>query len=295
MSRKDSANPASDDQFGGPWTIAKLDTLEKYLNAYTTALKYKPRKDNPFKLMYIDAFAGTGDINLRQEDPDAREFIEGSARRAIKIEDKQFDRLIFVENDSERYGKLLQLQRENPFREIQVENLDANSFLRNMSEDWKTWRGVLFLDPFATDVEWSTIVKVAEFNALDTWLLFPISAITRILPTSKKPDDVSKKWASKMTRILGDEGWRDLYRASPQQPLFGCELSQRDPGIDGIRRIYRDKLKGLFEQRFMEKSNVFVNSKNTPLFEFMFCVGNSSPKAIQTAQKIAGHILDASR
>ena len=54
-------------------------------------------------------------------------------------------------------------------------------------------------------------------------------------------------------------------------------------------------LKGLFEQRFMEKSKVFVNSKNTPLFEFMFCVGNSSPKAIQTAQKIAGHILDASR
>lgn len=54
-------------------------------------------------------------------------------------------------------------------------------------------------------------------------------------------------------------------------------------------------LKGLFEQRFMEKSKVFVNSKNTSLFEFMFCVGNSSPKAIQTAQKIAGHILDASR
>ena len=45
--------------------------------------------------------------------------------------------------------------------------------------------GVLFLDPFATEVEWATIEKIASFNALDTWILFPISAITRMLPRSK--------------------------------------------------------------------------------------------------------------
>lgn len=282
MSRDDTM------KFGGPWTIAKLDTLEKYLNAYTTALK-----NQPFNLMYIDAFAGTGDINLRQEDSEARAFIEGSARRAIKIEDKQFDRLIFVENDYERYGKLLQLQRENPLRDIQVKNCDANSFLLNMRGDWAKWRGVLFLDPFATEVEWRTIEKIAEFNALDTWLLFPISAITRILPTTKKPEDVSGKWADKLNRIFGDDSWRDLYRPSDQQSLFGGELSQRAPGIEGILRIYKNKLKGLFKQRFMEESNLFVNSKNAPLFEFMFCVGN--PAGIGLAKKIASHIIDASR
>ena len=290
MSRDDPSNFASDDQFGGPWTIAKLDTLEKYLNAYTTALK-----NQPFKLMYIDAFAGTGEINLRQEDSEARAFIEGSARRAIKIENKPFDRLIFVENDYERYGKLLQLQRENPLRDIQVKNCDANSFLLNMRGDWAKWRGVLFLDPFATEVEWRTIEKIAEFNALDTWLLFPISAITRILPTSKKPEDVSRKWADKLNRIFGDDRWRDLYRASHQRSLFGGEQHERDRGYSGIQKIYRDNLKSLFEQRFMEKSKLFVNSKNAHLFEFMFCVGNSSPKAIQTAKKIASHIIDASR
>ena len=41
---------------GGKWTIDKLDILERYLDAYTTALK-----NQPFKLMYIDAFAGTGE------------------------------------------------------------------------------------------------------------------------------------------------------------------------------------------------------------------------------------------
>ena len=36
---------------------------------------------------------------------------------------------------------------------------------------WSQWRGVLFLDPFATQVKWSTIERIAGFNALDTWIL----------------------------------------------------------------------------------------------------------------------------
>lgn len=249
-------NPAFDGKFGGPWTTENLEILEKYLDAYTTALKNKS-----FKLMYIDAFAGTGEINLRQEDPDARAFIEGSAKRAIKIEDKPFDRLIFVEKDYERHGNLIRLQRENPLRDIQAENSNANSFLRNLDVNWKEWRGVLFLDPFATEVEWATIEKVAQFNALDTWILFPVSAITRMLPKSRLPDDVSRKWANKLTRIFGDDSWRKLYYMR-QQRLFGDEQHERDTGTDEIRRIYKDKLKSLFEQRFMKESKVFVNSMN---------------------------------
>ena len=64
------------DTWGGPWTGLKLAILEKYLDAFTTALKGKG-----FKLIYIDAFAGTGVISHRTQpgEEDAREFIEGSA------------------------------------------------------------------------------------------------------------------------------------------------------------------------------------------------------------------------
>ena len=41
--------------FGGPWTQEKLEILSRYLDAYTTALK-----NQPFRLIYIDAFAGPG-------------------------------------------------------------------------------------------------------------------------------------------------------------------------------------------------------------------------------------------
>lgn len=276
-------NPASDGRFGGSWTTEKLEILGSYLAAYTTALK-----NQPFKLMYIDAFAGTGDISVQQEHNGPRAIIDGSARRAIKIEDKPFDRLILIEKDYERYRKLVHLKTENPIRDIQIENCDANSFLRNLDVNWKEWRGVLLLDPFATEVEWATIEKVAQFNALDTWILFPVSAITRMLPKSRLPDDVSRKWAKKLTQIFGDDSWRKLYYMR-QQRLFGDEQHERDTGTDGIRRIYKNNLKCLFGRRFMEQSQSLLNSTDVHLYEFIFCVGNEN--GVNLAKKIARDIL----
>ena len=266
--------------------MEKLDILESYLDAYTTALK-----NQPFKLMYIDAFAGTGDISPRLDDDDARSLIAGSAQRAMAVKDKPFDRLIFVEEDAHRYNQLTAIWRSNTDRDIRVLNWDANRFLRSLEEDWRAWRGVLFLDPFATEVEWSTIEKIAGFNALDTWILFPVNAIARILPVEKNPDAVFLAWAEKLTRIFGDESWRELYHVNPQQSLFGEDLYQRDVGTAGISRLYKDKLRQLFRDRFMEGSKTFVNSKNSPLFEFVFCVGNET--GIGPAKRIAGHILNA--
>ena len=123
-----ASNPSSGN-FGGQWTIDKLNILEEYLDFYTTALK-----NQPFKLMYLDVFAGNGEISLRDED--AQAFIEGSAKRAINITDKPFDRLIFVEKDSQRYTRLKSLRKENLNRDIQIKNADANFFLRNLRENW---------------------------------------------------------------------------------------------------------------------------------------------------------------
>ena len=281
------ASEPSSSHFGGQWTIDKLDILEKYLDAYTTALK-----NQPFKLAYIDAFAGTGEISLLHEDEDARAFIEGSARRALKITDKPFDRLVFVEKDPQRYARLQSLREENPRRDIRTENADANGYLRNLRADWDSWRGVLFLDPFKTEVDWATVEKIAGFNALDTWILVPLHAMKRMLPNSKMPDDILDKWADGLTRIFGDESWRELYSINPQQSFWGDIQDQRDPGTDGIIRIYKDKLRNLFGPRYLDTSKTLLNSKNSPLFEFVFCAGNQRGATI--AKRIARHILNAS-
>ncbi len=281
-----ASNPSSGN-FGGQWTIDKLNILEEYLNFYTTALK-----SQLFKLLYIDAFAGTGEVNPRHEDEDARAFIEGSARRATRITDKPFDRLIFVEKDPQRFVCLQSLRKENPSRDIRTKNADANSFLKNLQEDWLSWRGVLFLDPFATEVEWATIEKIAGFNALDTWILFPVSSIGRMLPKSKKPEDISDKWVDCLNRIFGDRSWEKLYSPDPQLSLWGGQQYQRKTGVDGIIQIYKDKLRCLFGSRFLGTSKTLMNSRNSPLFEFMFCAGN--PSGAKLAKDVASYILNSS-
>ena len=290
--------PKPEDNYGGPWTIKKLEILENYLDAYTTALK-----NQPFKLMYIDAFAGTGRVNLSgregedtqilipggREGEDAQGFIPGSATRAINIKNKPFDRLIFVEKDQDRCRELKKLKNQHPDRKIRIENSEANDFLRNLEKDWRKWRGVLFLDPFATEVEWSTLETIAGFHALDTWILFPVSAISRMLPKLRRPDDITPRLATKLTKVFGDESWRKLYST---RPTFFDDAHTRAPGVDELLEIYKKKLTGLFGERFLQQSRTLKNSKNAALFEFLFCVGNK--KGIGPAQGIAKHILSRS-
>ena len=142
----------SDDDWGGNWTEQKLKILESYLDFYTTALKNKR-----FHLLYIDAFAGKGEISYNRSShkgADARKLIEGSARRAINIDDKPFDKLIFVEKDEPSVRKLIDLKKENKDRDILVHRKEANAYLRDELQrfNWRKWRGVLFLDPFATSL-----------------------------------------------------------------------------------------------------------------------------------------------
>ena len=280
------SNPA----FGGEWTEIKLNILGKYLDAYTTALKNKS-----FRLLYIDAFAGAGQID-RNSDDGAQDFIDGSASRAIAIEDKPFDELIFVEKDPKSCAKLKSLSEKYPERNVVIKNLEANEFLCNLDKRWQSWRGVLFLDPFATAVERQTLRTVAGFKALDTWILFPVSAVSRILPTSKKPDDVDAGWAKRLDKIYGGDSWRELYRQSPQLEIFPGD-SQRDSyyresGVGGLISIYQDRLREVFDRgRFLPESRALRNSKRAELFRFLFCVGNPGAKAIKAAKPIASHIL----
>jgi three-Cys-motif partner protein len=73
-------------KFGGFWTLQKLDAVEKYLKFFTTALKKQS-----FKLCYIDAFSGSGNVALKDG-----QVIDGSALRALKY---PFDSFYFFEKD----------------------------------------------------------------------------------------------------------------------------------------------------------------------------------------------------
>jgi len=108
--------------FGGKWTTEKLNILSNYLSFYLTALK-----NQPFKKIYIDAFAGTGKIFVG----DSEEEIEGSVRLALNSEIK-FDKYIFIEK-KKAFAEELQRIVDNEYAElrgkVRIINDDCNKAL----------------------------------------------------------------------------------------------------------------------------------------------------------------------
>ena len=284
--------------FGGPWTTEKLSILESYLNSYTTALK-----SQPFRLVYIDAFAGSGEINIGEDgvsDFDSDSFVTGSTARALSVRDRPFDQFVFVEQQADRYQELMELTAHHPDRLIDVKQDDANAFLTSLRKEsfrrglsgraYVDWRGVLFVDPFGTELKWITVEHVAALRRLDMWLLVPVGAIGRMLPLSRNPDEVHPKWVDRLNIVFGGNHWRKLYSVSPQGDLFGQEATEREPGVDGLLEIYKEQLRGVFDTRLLAESRPLKNSKNSPLFEFIFCAGH--PKGTRIAKRIAKHLIE---
>lgn len=287
-----ASRTGSSPSFGGEWTETKLEILESYLNAYTTALKCKG-----FQLVYIDAFAGSGEIrqdgsgHAEVDERDARALIAGSAKRALRVDEPPFDRLVFVEADPRRAKQLESLRRRHRHRHIDVRNTDANEFLSGLEPSaYGNWRGVLFVDPFGAQVDWVTIKAVAQLRRLDMWLLFPVSAVARMLPLSGDPADISTAWEGRLNRVYGGESWRGLYAPDSQFGLFEDDpAAVRAPGVDGLLAIYRQQLEREFGDRLLDESRTLKQSTNSPLFELMFCAGH--PRGVEPAKRIARHLI----
>ena len=278
-------------QFGGQWTTKKLEILRQYLDAYTTALK-----DQPFQLTYVDAFAGAGSWSPRAapeaRDEDYSDFLElrdGSPRIALEIEDRAFDRFVFIERNRSRSRVLNDLRVAFPSREIEILNEDANTAIPRICNDLQpSDRAVVFLDPFATQLDWSTVGAIAKTEKIDCWILFPIMAVVRMMPTGGQPDEAG---ANRLDRVFGGrDHWREIYRAAQQPSLFPDVGTgqERTRGGREIAARYKSRLESVFA-RVAPTSGTLTNSNGTPMFELFFAASN--PVGAPIAIRIANHIL----
>ena len=275
-------------QFGSDWTQEKLDIFTSYLEAYLQALK-----NRKFGKIYIDAFAGTGEIVTQDE-----EVLIGSAKRALSAKNL-FDRYYFIEADRKKYAELTNMiarEFSHLSDRITVRNGDANKELASIISDidWRYNRGLLFLDPCATEVNWSTLESIADTKAIDVWYLFPFSALNRLL---KKDGNLDPSWAACIDRLLGDSRWREeFYKQDDQFSLFDSpdegapERLVKTANAEKIKEYILGRLKTVFAE-VSKNPRVFKNEKNSPLFLFCFAVSNPSIKARALALKISDQIL----
>ncbi len=296
-------------RFGGDWTHAKLEVLKGYLKSYTTALKDKPSPDRPFRKAYIDAFAGTGYREARQNATDGQslllpdlaeeepqKLLDGSARLALRTEPR-FDKYIFIECNRKRCDELDTLKKEFPdlSSDIEIRQGDANQEIQDMcskGKDWTSHRAVLFLDPYGMQVEWPTIEAIARTRAIDLWLLFPLGiGVNRLL---KKSGDIPNGWRARLNALLGTEDWYDeFYKITMSQDLFGNESAHVEKAtMDTIGRYFNNRLKEVFAG-VVDRPGVLKNKVNSPLYLLCFAVGNERGKSI--ALRIANHLLKGIR
>ena len=285
--------------FGGPWTEEKLDRVTQYLQSYTKALKKQP-----FQLMYIDAFAGTGYRASKQDGhaargffplPEMTELVKGSVRRALET-DPPFHSYVFIEANPGRFRELKKLEDDFPSMKgrMTFRNEEANAAIIDIcsATDWTRTRAVLFLDPYGMEVNWTTIEAIGHARHIDLWYLFPVGTVQRLL---QREGRMSAGWKGALDRLLGDTSWRTaFYRMERQATLFGDRTREwKVADVSIIEGYVRQRLQQVFRGGVARNALQLRNSKDSCMYLLFFACGNPAPKAHGLALRIAQYLLES--
>jgi three-Cys-motif partner protein len=294
---------ATDHIFGGAHTEPKLQCLREYLEAYSIALK----KQN-FARLYVDAFAGTGSRAevrpaipiLGRAEPEIVT-TQGSADIALNTL-PQFHHISLIEQDPSKIGALQEVIKRSGHPRAQVREGDANKIVKEICHKtpWRGRgtigngiRGVIFLDPYGMEVEWSTVEAIAKTEALDCWYFFPLSGLYRNAPRDPLKLDPIK--IDSVNKLLGAEEWRDALYAKPPpvETMFGMfDGVERRIDVDAIEDYVQKRLASVFKGTVLKPMRI-NNALGKPLASLFFAVSNRSPAAVGLATSIASHILNA--
>jgi three-Cys-motif partner protein len=293
------AKRTQEHRFGSGHTETKLDVLTKYLQAYMSIMK-----NQRFSLWYIDAFAGSGTrIEVREavndlfgEIAEERKPFEGSASRALKIE-RPFHHYRFIESHNGRRRELEKLIANYPEIDAKCLKGDANDELKALlsADEWTkptptaSHRGVIFLDPYGLSVDYETLEIIAKTQKLDVWYLLNFEGIYRQAAHNVARVDKHKDQA--LTRSMGASGWRDmLYEKVTRADMLQGKKDEfiRKPTSE-MQAIVKKNLERLFP--FVSEPLDLPVGKSPPQFLLFFCVSNPDEKAIEIAQRVAGHII----
>lgn len=274
----------------GPWAEQKLQALEAYLGFYATALK-----NQPFKLVYIDAFAGSPRSKVRSsgaapepspflDDIDAvtaqEQFIEGSPMRALKF-DNSFSQFHFFDLDETRAETLRALCESNSKAEVQVG--DCNPLICQLAPTLhaRNIRGIAFLDPYGAHLQWDTVEALAATKTMEVIINFPVAmAINRLIT---KSGDIPATWSNQLDRCFGTNEWHNV-AYSVGRDLFGDEVVTKNGDVSSrLLDLYIERLKKLFA--CVAKPRLIRNTRGVPLYYLIWAGPN------KLGLKGADHIL----
>jgi len=254
----------------GPWSRIKLDALEDYLNAFTTASART-------RTLYLDLFAGAPQNFERGTGA----VILGSGHRALAA-DPSFSRVVLCELQPRTAAKLERTLREAyPERDLVVLAGDCNiampKYLQTLSIDWRRYAAVFaMVDQYSAEVSWETLKFLAEWRRnergfkVELWLYFGDGLLPRGLTMAEQPDPA---YGAKVDAMFGTDQWRELWDA------------RHDRVIDGAQ--FRAELVNLMRWRLEHELGYrttipleFTNTSNHPIYTVIFATSNDTGEKI---------------
>lgn len=294
--------------WGGPWTELKLDAFEKYISAYLTIMN-RYRDKYGWELIYFDGFAGSGSRGINQENGDGTILQElfdngdiyseelslyaGAAERVLKIRQRGFDYCYFIDNDpksSEILKKKLSTIAYSGKTVFKTD--DANRQIKLLAETMHRdpkYAAMVLLDPFGMQIAWDSI-KALSGTKTDLWILIPTGVIVNRLLDKKG----NLKHMEKLCSFFGMEGEEIknyFYKEKTEMTLFGeyTVVEKISKPIQHIVDLYIARLQKEIFKEVTEKPLILYNSRNIPIFHFVFASNNAA------AKKIASNIIGKSK
>jgi len=271
--------------------------LHEYLKAYSTALK-----NQGFRLLFFDAFAGTGDIQIGSEGlllkgvDDYSPFIQGSAHRALQL-GIAFDEYIFVEKSRAKAKALNALKDQYPSiaDRISIRQADANDELLRFcaQTNWKKCRAAVFLDPYGNQVVWTTLEAIAATRAIDLWYLFPAGlGVHRQIGRNAR---VHPDHAASLDELLGTKDWRRSFiEEGDDEDLFGAIKARSKVATpESITLFMIERMRQIFKGGVLDEW-LPLGSRGIHMYSLIFAWANPSERA-RLAGRLARAVLRSSR
>ena len=262
----------------GRWSELKLEIVEKYGAAYTTA--FAGLKGRYLKKYYIDAFSGAG---IHLEKNTGRQ-IEGSPARALRVR-PPFDHFYFIDMNPDKTAYLKTLCGTR--NDVDIITQDASPYLIKKLlptiQFEKFNRALCLLDPYGLHLDWEVMQQAGQSRAVDMFLNFPVMDINRNA-IWKNPERVPRDGIDRMDRFWGDNSWRRVaYAVSPQYDLFS-EPDRVKQDNSAIVTAFRERLKKVAGFSFVPEPLPMKNSNNAVIY-YLF-LASAKPVAEKIIEEI---------
>lgn len=282
-------------EWGGKWTELKLDAFAKYVSAYLTIMQKHPY----WKTIYFDGFAGSGERKTKRNDTLLQQLMlteqeeklyKGAAERVLTLPNGlSFDFHYFIDSREDSLKKLenklveLQKIKEHPFKYCPG---DSNQWLLKLAKAMKeknNLASLVLLDPFGMQINWESIETLKDART-DIWILVPTGVIVNRLLDK----DCKLKHTEKLQSFFGlteEEIKSYFYETKIYDTFFGEHeiIRKVSEPIEKIAKLYTERLKTVWSF-VTEKPLTLYNSKNVPIFHFVFASNNKN--AVSIAKQI---------